>query len=312
MSRSCAPCSSCWAAARSGAAGDAGLGRAGQSCSGRSLQADAARAHRSHGHVWPAELLGSAAAAGRRDPRLALKLDALKAFSESLAPYNTVGKLKNLRIGSDDIARRRRTSKSWRRSRECWSSSVSSGHTAGYLSQAEMVLASDHPWVKQAQAARKEVLDKLASRPDATACGRVPADAGQAEEGLPHRLRRAAQQGASGRRRGQDQVRAAQGSAAGRDARAGGHLADAHQPAHAFEDKLDKLKSCASLVESELAASPSARTAASGRPTSKATACPRPTCSSSSMMSWTGFSTAGSRRCSTTSTTRSSRRTSIC
>jgi len=32
------------------------------------------------------------------------KLDALKAFSESLAPYNTVGKLKNLRIGSDDIA----------------------------------------------------------------------------------------------------------------------------------------------------------------------------------------------------------------
>ena len=29
---------------------------------------------------------------------------ALKTFSESLAPYNTVGKLKNLRIGSDDIA----------------------------------------------------------------------------------------------------------------------------------------------------------------------------------------------------------------
>jgi len=32
------------------------------------------------------------------------KLDELKAFSESLSPYNTVGKLKNLRIGSDDIA----------------------------------------------------------------------------------------------------------------------------------------------------------------------------------------------------------------
>ena len=31
------------------------------------------------------------------------RLEALKAFTEGLTPYNTVGKLKNLRIGSDDI-----------------------------------------------------------------------------------------------------------------------------------------------------------------------------------------------------------------
>ena len=31
------------------------------------------------------------------------RLEALKTFTEGLTPYNTVGKLKNLRIGSDDI-----------------------------------------------------------------------------------------------------------------------------------------------------------------------------------------------------------------
>jgi hypothetical protein len=35
------------------------------------------------------------------------------------------------------------------------------GSTAAYLSQAEMVLSSDHVWVKQAQSARKDILDKL-------------------------------------------------------------------------------------------------------------------------------------------------------
>jgi hypothetical protein len=68
------------------------------------------------------------------------KLDALKAFSESLAPYNTVGKLKNLRIGSDDIAPRKRTSRFCRLSRGCWIWSPSSVPWPAYLSQAEMVL----------------------------------------------------------------------------------------------------------------------------------------------------------------------------
>ena len=31
------------------------------------------------------------------------RLDSLKAFAESLAPYNTVGKLKNLRVDATDI-----------------------------------------------------------------------------------------------------------------------------------------------------------------------------------------------------------------
>jgi hypothetical protein len=31
------------------------------------------------------------------------------------------------------------------------------------LSQAEMILSSDHPWIKQAQTTRKDVLDKLAA-----------------------------------------------------------------------------------------------------------------------------------------------------
>jgi hypothetical protein len=52
------------------------------------------------------------------------KLDALKSFTEALSPYNTVGKLKNLKIGADDIAgrgsgARAPRSRTWR----CWPSS---------------------------------------------------------------------------------------------------------------------------------------------------------------------------------------------
>jgi hypothetical protein len=36
------------------------------------------------------------------------------------------------------------------------------GTTAAYLLQAEMVLSSDHAWVKQTQSTRKDMLDKLA------------------------------------------------------------------------------------------------------------------------------------------------------
>ena len=38
---------------------------------------------------------------------------------------------------------------------------VELGSTASYLSQAEMVLPPEHPWVKQAEAARKALQAKL-------------------------------------------------------------------------------------------------------------------------------------------------------
>ena len=47
------------------------------------------------------------------------RLEALKEFLEKLSPYNTIGKLKNLRVTQADIDTQRRTSKFWIRSRSC-------------------------------------------------------------------------------------------------------------------------------------------------------------------------------------------------
>ena len=91
------------------------------------------------------------------------KLDGLKAFSESLAPYNTVGKLKNLRIGSDDIAAQSKNLDVLKSVEAMLDLIADLGSVAAYLSQAEMVLMPDHPWVKQAQDVRKQLLEKLAS-----------------------------------------------------------------------------------------------------------------------------------------------------
>lgn len=91
------------------------------------------------------------------------RLEALKTFTEGLTPYNTVGKLKNLRIGSDDIDAQRKNLEVLASVEKLLELVGELGATAGYLSQAELVLTSEHQWVKQAQAARKDILDKLAA-----------------------------------------------------------------------------------------------------------------------------------------------------
>src|SRR5690606_32814960 len=91
------------------------------------------------------------------------KLESLKAFSENLAPYNTVGKLKNLRIGSEDIAAQTKNLETLKAIEGLLDLVAELGATAGYLSQAEMVLSPDHAWVKQAQDARKQLLERLAA-----------------------------------------------------------------------------------------------------------------------------------------------------
>ncbi|MHB8252667.1 MAG: DUF6079 family protein [Acidiferrobacter sp.] len=91
------------------------------------------------------------------------RLEALKTFTESLAPYNTVGKLKNLRISSDDIMAAKKNLEVLAAVEQLLALVAELGSTAAYLSQAEMVLPGDHPWVKQAQAARTDILAKLSA-----------------------------------------------------------------------------------------------------------------------------------------------------
>jgi uncharacterized protein DUF6079 len=89
------------------------------------------------------------------------KLHALKSFTETLSPYNTAGKLKNLRIGLEDMEAQRRNLDVLANVERMLELVNELGPTASYLSSAELVLKPYAPWVAEAREARKKVLDKL-------------------------------------------------------------------------------------------------------------------------------------------------------
>jgi hypothetical protein len=184
------------------------------------------------------------------------RLETLKTFTEGLTPYNTVGKLKNLRIGSDDIDAQKKNLEVLAAVEKLLELITELGATASYLSQAELVLASDHAWVKQAQNARIDMLEKLAR--DRTA--QHAAEYRQTLTQLKKDFVKAYIAQHSKARLGvaEDKTK----SSLRKDSRlvamralAGISLMPTSQLT-AFDDKLDKLKSCASLVDSELASSP--------------------------------------------------------
>jgi hypothetical protein len=184
------------------------------------------------------------------------RLDALKAFTESLQPYNTVGKLKNLRITAEDIEAQKKNLEVLASVEGMLQLVSELGSTAAYLSQAEMVLFADHAWVKQAQSTRKEVLEKLAE----DRAGKHAADHRQALAQLKKAYTTAYIGQHSKARLGVSEEKTK--AALRKDPRliamrtlAGISLMPTSQLT-GYEDKLDKLKSCAALVESELSASP--------------------------------------------------------
>ena len=184
------------------------------------------------------------------------KLERLRSFSESLARYNTVGKLKNLHIGSDDIATHKKQQDVLLAVERMLELVAELGSTASYLSQAEMVLSPDHDWVTQAQDTRKQILHKLAS-------DRIARHAREYRQSL-RKLKNDyifayAEQHSRGRL-GVAEARTK--SALQKDPRikamralAGICLLPTSQLT-SFEEKLDKLKTCISLLDSELAATP--------------------------------------------------------
>ena len=184
------------------------------------------------------------------------KLDALKGFSESLAPYNTVGKLKNLRIGSDDIAAQEKNLEILGAVERMLELVGELGNTASYLSQAEMVLSPDHEWLKKALDTRKKVLDKLTADRAAQHAAEYRQTLGQLKK--DYIAAYTAQHSKARLGVAEDKTK----TALKKDPRlvstralAGISLLPTSQLTN-FEERLDKLRSCASLVDSELAASP--------------------------------------------------------
>jgi hypothetical protein len=184
------------------------------------------------------------------------KLDALKSFSESLSSYNTVGKLKNLRISADDIAAQKKNLEVLDSIERLLDLVAELGTTASYLSQAEMVLSPDHAWVKQAQATRKKVLDKFAADRTAQhaaeyrqALGQLKMDYLTAYIGQHSKARLGVAEDRTKSVLRKDPRLVSMRALAGISLMPTSQLSN-------FEEKLDKLKSCAALVDSELAASP--------------------------------------------------------
>jgi hypothetical protein len=184
------------------------------------------------------------------------RLEALKTFTEGLTPYNTVGKLKNLRIGSDDIDAQKKNLEVLAAVEKLLDLVTELGSTAGYLAQAEMVLSSDHAWVKKAQTARNDILDKLALDRNVQHAAEYRQTLAQLKKEYVNAY--VAQHSKARLGVAEDKSK----SALRKDSRlvamralTGISLMPTSQLT-TFDDKLDKLKSCASLVESELSASP--------------------------------------------------------
>jgi hypothetical protein len=183
------------------------------------------------------------------------RLEALKGFLEGLSPYNTVGKLKNLRLTQEDIEAQKKNLEILAQVERLRDLVGELGTTAAYLSQAEMVLLPDHPWVQKAQSVRKELLDKLAQ--DRSAEHAADYRATLATLKREYVTAYIAQHSKARLGVSEDKTK----TALRKDPRlvtlralAGISLMPTSQLT-AFDDKLDNLKSCAALVESELSAS---------------------------------------------------------
>lgn len=184
------------------------------------------------------------------------RLESLKQFTEALSPYNTIGKLKNLRVTSDDVEAQKKNLEVLSAVERMLELVAELGSTASYLSQAEMVLQDGHPWVKQAQSRRAEILAKLSQDRNA----QYAAEYRQTLNALKKGYITAYIASHSKARLGvvEDKTK----SALRKDDRlvtlrtlAGISLMATSQLT-AFEERLNNLKSCYQLSESELVARP--------------------------------------------------------
>lgn len=89
------------------------------------------------------------------------RLDETKTFLESLQAYNSPGKLKNLRHDTPEISAHHGGVQALDEIESLQGLVADLGTTASYLSTAEAVLPSEHPWSEQVKAAANDVLGQM-------------------------------------------------------------------------------------------------------------------------------------------------------
>ena len=184
------------------------------------------------------------------------KLADLKSFLEDLAPYNTLGKLKNLRVTQEDIDARKQGLAILKAVADLSSLVADLGPAASYLSQAALALPPDHPWVAKADALRTEIREVLSKDP----AGANPEEHRRSLERLKREYIAVYVAGHGKARLGvsedrtrealrKDQRLVALRSLAAISLMPAGQLT-------AFEESLSALRSCSSLDEPTLASTP--------------------------------------------------------
>lgn len=89
------------------------------------------------------------------------KLDGTKKFLESLQAYTTTGKLKNFRYDASEVSAHRDGLASLAEIKALEDLIADLGSTASYLSTAEAVLPTSHEWIEKMKATRNEVLASI-------------------------------------------------------------------------------------------------------------------------------------------------------
>ncbi len=105
---------------------------------------------------WGKGLLDEAERAGHKQ-----RLDGVKAFLESLQPYNTAGKLKNFRYDTAEVTAQKAGLDALDEIESLADLIAGVGPKAAYLSTAEAVLPASHPWISSMQNSRSDLLAQI-------------------------------------------------------------------------------------------------------------------------------------------------------
>ncbi|MET4666286.1 DUF6079 family protein [Sphingomonas sp. PvP056] len=184
------------------------------------------------------------------------EMDAVRTFSETIARYDTAGKLKNLRLTAEEVAEQKPRMATFRRVGAIASRLDGLASMAAYLANAELGLPNDDSWVAEARKAREEIASDLSGELDDAKATKIRQRLQQIKASyIDHYLARHAKA-----RIGLEDLKTKQ-SLINDERRKALRLLRSVPilPGHEidrFDDRIGALQSCEGIVASDLSASP--------------------------------------------------------